>query len=125
MKNYIKNKNGLDKTQIIYDKDNTGIGSILSINYNIKQNINENPVDDNERANKTKKNNITNENNIIANEKEKNTISISDYIKPLFLSLLKIEELNNFYVNDSSLISEKDNLSNLLYQLISKYNNKK
>ena len=36
MKNYIKNKNGLDKTQIIYDKDNTEIGSILSINCNIK-----------------------------------------------------------------------------------------
>ena len=91
MKNYIKNKNGLDKTQIIYDKDNTEIGSILNINCNIK-----------------------NENNIIAKEKEKNTISISDYIKPLFLSLLKIEELNNFFVNDSSLIWEKDNLSNLL-----------
>ena len=58
-------------------------------------------------------------------EKDKNIISISEYIKALFLSLLEIEELKNSFLNKNLFLPKNDSLSNLLYNLISYYNNKK
>ena len=136
IKNYIQNKNGLDfylkerninfngnKTQIIFEKDNKEIGTIININYIKKQNINEKPVNDNKNVSKEEYNNLENKNIPINKEKEKNTITISNYIKPLFFSLLKIKELKNFFINNHSSISQKNNLSNLFLKLIS--NNQK
>ena len=138
LKNYIQNKNGLDyylkerninfngnKTQKIFGKDKKEIGSIININYNEKPIVNENLVNDDKRANINEINNTNKENKAMIKEKDKNIISISEYIKALFLSLLEIEELKNSFLNKNLSLPKNDSLSNLLYNLISYYNNKK
>jgi len=82
----------------------------------ISKNINISPV-------KNKQNEKINNNILLSNNEI--LISISEYIKALFLSLLEIEELKNNFLNKNFALSKKDNLSNLLYKLISYYNNKK
>ena len=139
IKNYIKNKNGLDyylkerkininekQIQKIYE-NNEEIGSIINISYNNNNriindnnNYNQNLVNDNKNENENETNRIMNL-NIKANNKEKNNNninSISGYIKPLFLCLLKIEDLTNYFTNNNSPISQKNSLLYLINKLI-------
>lgn len=123
-KNYLQIKDGLyyylkerninfngNKTQKIYQKDKKEIRSIININSNEKPKVNENLINFDKKSNINEINNKNKENKAMIKEKDKNIISFSEYIKALFLSLLKIKELKNRFINKNLSTPKKASFS--------------
>ena len=109
--NYIKNRNGFK----FYFKER----SIDTKNSQFQKLINKEQV---ELGNAIIINNISIDNNNENNEKLNQEI-IQDYIKSLFLLLMKIEKLKNYFINTK--ISQENKISFLLSDFIKNFQNDK
>ena len=137
----IKNRNGFNyyfnerkinvnnfQPQNIIDKEHVTLGNVIIINYINKIN---NPINENLNQGQNKEKEIIKNNNKANNDTQTKNINNDNkdynccpYIKSIFLSLMKIEKLKDYFINNQNL-PQKNKISILFSNFIRSFQNDK